>query len=181
MHELKLVSLLLGLNGVISGCGTDPSRSDVVHYQVALSASGGDSTADRVRTVDCVIGGFFDVASSDLDSGVAHFPVSASRSLIERSGSHFEQTSADTTLADAVLNYTGLGSGSPTFTFGAGAYTVTLGPGAPVPTEPGEYAGVWSCGPDAPLAQDSTLVAYGYDPNGKIEGIWRVTEMRPFE
>ena len=104
-------------------------QGDLVYYQVALSASGGDSTAERVGTVDCVIGGFFDVASSDLDSGVAHFPVSASRSLIERTGSHFEQTSADTTIADAVLNYTGLGTGSPTFTFGAGAYTVALGEG----------------------------------------------------
>jgi hypothetical protein len=181
MRHLRLVSLLIGVNGVISGCGTAPSKSDVVHYQVALSATGGDSTADRVRTVDCVIGGFFDVASSDLDNGVAHFPVSASRSLIERTGSHFEQTSADSTIADAVLNYTGLGTGSPTFTFGAGSYTVTLGKGAVVPTEQGEFTGPWSCGPEAPLAEDSTLGVYGYDPNQPIEGTWRVTEMRPFE
>ncbi len=177
MHHLRLVSYLLGANGVVTGCGTDPSRGNV-QYQIALSAGGGDSTAARVRTFDCVIAGFFEVASG-VPNGTVHFPVSVSRSLIDRSGSHFEQTSADTMIADAVLDYTGLDSESPTFTFGAGSYTVALGEGAPAPTQPGEFTGPWTCGPDVPLAQDSTLGAYGYDSNQPIGGTWRVTEMRP--
>ena len=34
MRHLKLVSFLLGVNGVISGCGTDPSRTRPVQYQL---------------------------------------------------------------------------------------------------------------------------------------------------
>jgi hypothetical protein len=178
MHQLRYVPRLVAICALMAGCGTDPSRDDV-QYQIALSATGGDSTAVRVRSVDCVIGGFFAVASSSPSSGTVHFPVSVSRSLIERTGSHFEQTSADTTITDAVLDYTGLDGGSPTFTFGAGSYTVALGQGAPVPTEPGEFTGPWTCGPDVPLGQDSTLGAYGYDSNQPIGGTWRVTQMRP--
>jgi hypothetical protein len=32
-----------------------------------------------------------------------------------------------------------------------------------------------------PLAHDSTLGAYEYDPNLELPGTWRVSELRPVE
>ena len=41
---------------------------------------------------------------------------------------------------------------------------------------PTEYAGDWSCGPEVPLGQDSTLLAYGYGASLRLPGTWRVSE-----
>lgn len=99
--------------------------------------------------------------------------------MIEQRGSHSETTSADSTIGDAVLEYTGLGGDSLTLSLGAGAYVITLGPGASSLPGRGEYAGSWNCNAEMPLAQDSTLNAYGYDPNLEIPGTWRITELVP--
>jgi hypothetical protein len=168
--------ILLTVCGFTLGCGTDPTSSDIVEYEFSTYATVTDSTADRVRSSDCVINGTFHVARSE-SSGTIQFPLHVSRSLFERRGTHLEQTSADTVISDAVLHYEGLGSDSLVFTFGAGAYTVTRNSEPPLVS--GQYQGHWSCGPDAPLAQDSTLGAYGYDTSQAIPGIWRVSIVPP--
>ena len=61
-------------------------------------------------------------------SGTVRFPVYLEH-LFETRGEHFETTSADTSIAEAVLDYIGLGDDSLQFVLGAGSYTVSLGPG----------------------------------------------------
>jgi hypothetical protein len=175
MRRLKLIPILLTMHGFALGCGTDPTKSDAILYQFALLGTRTDSTTDRIRDFFCAIDGHFDVPSSQ-SSGTVQFPVRVVRILSERSGTHNEQTSADTTISAAVMDYAGLGSDSLRFTFGAASYTVALGPAAGLG---GEYSGPWTCGPDVPLAQDSTLNAYGYDANEVLEGTWQITEERP--
>ena len=173
------MTLLAGL-ALAAGCGTGPhERSDTVQYQLALAAFGGDTTTDRARTYDCFVAGFFQLPTPAPVNGTVRFPVTISRRLSEQRGTHIETTSADSTISEAVLEYTGLGGDSLSFTLGAGPYIITLGPGAGVQTEPGEYAGPWSCGLEVPLARDSTLGAYGYDPNLEIPGTWRISELPP--
>lgn len=173
---------LLGLGLSLTACGTGPNdRRDSVQYQFALAAFGADTTPERIRSYDCVVSGFFQVSIPVQPDSTVHFPVTVNRSLQELRGVHYEQTRADSTVSEAVLGYTGLASDSLTFTLEAGPYAVTLGPGGPVPSEPGEYAGPWTCGVEVPLAYDSTLGVYGYDPNLQIQGTWRVSELRTIE
>lgn len=163
-----------------AGCGTGPNdKTETVHYQFALAAFGADTTSERIRSYDCVVSGTFQVPKPVPSSGTARFPVTITRHLAEQRGTHLETTSADSSISEAVLEYTGLGGASLTSTFGAGSYVITLGPGATVATEPGEYTGPWSCDVAVPLAQDSTLGAYGFDPNMEIPGTWRISEERP--
>ena len=171
---------LLGGVALVAGCGTGPDeKRDTVQYQFALAAFGGDTTADRVRSYDCVVAGFFQLSKPVPLNGTVRFPVTVSRHLTEQRGTHSETTSADSTISEAVVDYTGLGGDSLRFTLGAGPYVITLGPGAGIPTEPGEYAGPWSCDVEVPLARDSTLSAYGFDPNLEIPGTWRISELLP--
>jgi hypothetical protein len=109
------------------------------------------------------------------------FPVKVERRVFERRGNHDETTRADSSIAEGVLEYTGLGDGSLQFVLAAGPYTVSLGPGELAPFPPPEYEGEWTCGPDVPLAQDSTLLAYGFDPNLQIPGTWRWSELQSIE
>jgi hypothetical protein len=167
-----------------AGCGdgSGPGDNDqTIQYQVALAAFADDSTIERVRSFECLVYGFFTVPAPVVPQGSARFPVRVERRMIERRGTHLESTAADSAIGEALLEYTGLGGSSLTFTLHAGPYTTTLGPGGLVPSEPGEYAGDWTCGPAVPLAHDSTLVAYGYDPSLEHLGTWRVSELRPVE
>jgi hypothetical protein len=176
-HRITMVG---GVALAAAGCGTGPDgKSDMVHYQFALTAFGGDTTAERARSYECILTGSFQLSNPGPVSGAARFPITVTRRLSEQRGAHSETTSADSTITDAVLEYDGLGSDSLTFTLGAGPYVAALGPGAGVPTQQGEYAGPWSCGIEVPLARDSTLSAYGYDPTLEIPGSWRISEDRP--
>jgi hypothetical protein len=170
---------LLGWVALAAACGTGPDeKRDTVQYQFALAAFGGDTTADRARYYDCVVAGFFQLPKPVPLNGTVRFPVTISRHLSEQRGTHSETTSADSIISEAVVEYTGLGGDSLSFTLGAGPYVITLGPGAEVPRS-GEYAGSWSCDVEVPLAGDSTLGAYGYDPNLEIPGTWRISELLP--
>jgi hypothetical protein len=171
---------MLALTAAGCGEGTGP-REAPVHYQFALAAFGGDTTAERARSYDCMVYGFFDIPRPVPASGTVRFPVQVQRSLYEQRGSHVELTRADSSIAEAVLEYTGIGDDSLQLVLAAGPYTVSLGPGGLAPSSPLEYAGEWTCGPDVPLAQDSTLLAYGLDPNLQIPGTWRWSEDRPIE
>jgi hypothetical protein len=163
-----------------AGCGTGPDGTgDTIHYQFALTAFGSDTTAERVRSYECIVTGYFQLSRPTTVGGSTQIPITVTRRLSEQRGAHSETTTADSTIADAVLEYNGLGSDSLTFTLGAGPYVAALGPGAGVPTQQGEYAGPWSCGIEVPLAHDSTLGAYGYDSNLRIPGTWRISEDRP--
>lgn len=168
----------------VVGCGDGPGPDDEVgaaHFQFALAAFGGDTTPERVRSHDCLVFGFFQVPLPVETQGTVRFPITIHRNLGEQRGTHLESTSADSTVGEAVLEYSGLGDDSLQFTLGAGPYTITLGPGSKVPSEPNEYAGDWTCGPDVPLANDSTLLAYGFDSDLELAGTWRVSELVPFE
>jgi len=101
------------------------------------------------------------------------------RQLQVNSGKHLELTAADTTIGEAVLDYAGLGQDTLRITLGAGSYTATLGPGSSSSTA--HYEGEWICGPEVALAQDSTLLAYGYDADLPLVGTWRLSELIPFE
>lgn len=150
-----LIAIVGGVALAAAGCGTGPDgKGDTVHYQFALAAFGGDTTAERARSYDCIVTGSFQLSSPVPVSGTAHFPITVTRRLGEQRGAHSETTSA---------------------TLGAGPYVVALGPGAGVPTQQGEYAGPWSCDVGVPLARDSTLSAYGYDPTLEIPGTWRIS------
>jgi hypothetical protein len=125
--------------------------------------------------------GFFDIPRPVSATGTVRFPVRVERRLSESRGNHYEMTRADSSIAEAVLEYTGLGRESLQFALTAGPYMVSLGPGGLAPNPPPEYAGDWTCGPDVPLAQDSTLLAYGHDADLQIPGTWRVSELQPVE
>jgi hypothetical protein len=164
----------------VSGChGTDPHESDTVQYQFALSAVAGDTTPERIRSSYCSVFGFFAVEKPVPREGTVRFPLTIQRYVDERRGTHVESTSADSSITEAVLQYSGLGGDSLSFTLGAGSYTVTLGPGGTKPDYVPEYSGPWTCGPGVPLANDSTLRAYGFDPNLVLAGDWRVSEIMP--
>jgi hypothetical protein len=162
------------------GNGTGPG-GDRVQYQFSLAAFGGDTTAELVRGYDCSLYGTFDLPRPLAADSTVTFPVRVERRLFETRGSHIELTSADTSIAEAMVNYTGLGEDSLQFLLVAGPYSVTLGPGGFTAGNPIEYSGEWSCSPDVPLGQNSTLLAYGYDPDLSIPGTWRLSELLPFD
>jgi hypothetical protein len=166
----------------VAGCSdrTEPGAFPV-QYQFALAAFGGDTTAERARSYDCLLYGYFDIPQPVPANGTVQFPVTVERRLYERRGKHDEMTRADSSIAEAVLEYTGLGDISLRFVLAAGPYTVSLGPGALAGFPPQEYSGDWTCGPDVPLARDSTLLAYGYDPDLQIPGTWRVSELHSID
>ena len=179
-HPSTSLMCLLALSACSDGPGPG-GDSENVEYQFALAAIGGDSTAERVRSYQCFVYGFFAVSAPPGPEGTVRFPLTIERRMGEQRGKHFESTSADSTVGEALMTYSGLGGDSLTFTLGAGPYSITLGPGGMVPSEPGEYSGPWTCGAAVPLAHDSTLAAYGYDPNLELLGTWRVSELRPVE
>jgi hypothetical protein len=121
------------------GDGTEPGEAPV-HYQFALAAFGGDTTAERARSYDCFLYGFFDIPQPVPASGTVRFPVKVERRLFERRGNHDETTRADSSIAEGVVEYTGLGDDSLQFVLSAGPYTVNLGPGELAPFPPPEYA-----------------------------------------
>ncbi len=169
-HSPKHLTLSVAVALALAGCGeNEPNR--VASYQFMLVAQASDTTVDRVRTHDCLVHGFFDLTRPVPPSGTVRFPVQVFRNLQEISGTHIELTAADTTIAEVVMDYVGLGEESLQFTLGVGPYTATLGPGS---LSNAEYTGVWTCSPEIPLAQDSTLLAYGYDADLAIVGTWRV-------
>jgi hypothetical protein len=164
----------------VSGCnGTNPGEADTIQYQFALAAVAGDTTPERIRSFYCQGFGYFTVDKPVAHEGTVRFPLTIQRYMEERRGTHVESTMADTSVTEAVLQYSGLGGDSLSFTLGAGSYTVTLGPGGTRPNYGPEYSGPWICGPSVPLANDSTLRAYGFDPNLALAGDWRVSETLP--
>ena len=58
--QWRVASYLVTVALAGTGCdnGTDPSRRPV-EYQFALAAVGGDTTAERARTYDCTMYGYF--------------------------------------------------------------------------------------------------------------------------
>jgi len=161
----------------LAGCGeNEPNR--VAQYQFILTAAASETTVEGVRTHDCLVIGLFDLTRPVPPTGVVRFPVQMHRQLWVSTGKHGETTTADTTIGEAVLDYTGLGQDTLRVTFGAGPYTATLGPGGFLS---GEYSGEWTCGPEVPLAQDSTLLAYGYDAELQLVGTWRLSELIPIQ
>jgi|SRR5215213_5107700 len=185
---MRRPEVLLRLGGLVAavvlgaGCGngTGPGGNQV-QYQFGLSAFGSDTTVERVRGYECFLYGFFNLPLPLAADSLVRFPITVQRRLFETRGTHTEVTSADTAIAEATLSYTGLGEDSLQFLLSAGAYTVTLGPGGFAPGNPTEYSSEWSCSPDVPLGQDSTLLAYGYDPDLSIPGTWRLSELLPIE
>jgi hypothetical protein len=169
--------VLASIGAAAIGCGTGPDDREVAYYEFGLAAFGGDTTPERIRTYDCAVSGSFSLPVPVSVSGTVRFPVSIRRTLTEQRGNHTEFTRADTSVSEAVLEYTGLGQDSLGFTFGAGSYVITPEPGGRIYGT--EYSGDWTCGPDLPLAQDSTLNAYGYDATLEIPGSWQVFELLP--
>lgn len=177
---LDLASIGILLVGCGDGTGPDIPPA-TVQYQFALAAFGGDTTPERARAYDCFLYGFFEVPVPVAPDGIVRFPITVERRWFETRGSHSEATLADSSISEGVLEYTGLGQDSLRFALAAGPYNISLGPGVLVPDPPPEYSGAWTCGSDVPLAQDSTLLAYGYDAGITMPGTWRVSEIQPFE
>jgi hypothetical protein len=179
MATLMIAARHLGASGIflmaLSACGTGPGEREFFQYYLSLTAFARDTAPGGTRTYECTASAFFDVPEAQLPEGTVRFPLTINRRLIDQQGSHLEMTSADTTIAEVVLQYAGLGEDSLSFTLGAGSYTLSVGLQAE--TYPGEHSGPWTCGPDVPLAQDSTLLAYGYDPNVQVPGTWRIGEI----
>ena len=171
--------VLVGLLTVLAGCN-DPEDPTIAAYQVYFQAFGGDTTPQRARTYDCVVTGHFTVPLPLEPSGTVLLDLLIARSLSDQSGNHQELTRADTMVSQAELAYDGLGEDNLSFSLTAGSYNLTPPAGARIPST-AEYGGDWTCGPDLPLAQDSTLMFYGYDPNIQIPGLWRISENLPFE
>jgi|tagenome__1003787_1003787.scaffolds.fasta_scaffold20623273_1 hypothetical protein len=171
------IAVLVGLGGV-TACSTGPDQPDTVEYYLSMNASISDTTPERIRTFNCAVSGPFQLLNPAPASGTVTFPVNVIRSVEEQSGQHFESTRADTSYSEAVLSYTGIGGDSLNFTLGAGAYTVSPDAGELLAQE-AAYAGSWICGPDFPLAQDSALGAYGFDPALEFEGVWEIQQMIP--
>jgi hypothetical protein len=169
-------AVLLGLG--TTACGTGPDQPDTVSYYLSMVAYISDTTPERIRTFNCSLTGSFQLPNPAPASGTVNLQASVSRAVDEQSGRHFESTRADTIYSQAVLSYSGLGGDTLSFTFGAGAYTISPDSGELLAQE-GAYSGGWTCGPDFPLAQDSTLGAYGFDPALEFEGVWEVQEMIP--
>jgi hypothetical protein len=165
--------------GAIMACGTGPDHPATLGYFLSMNASTSDTTPERIRSFNCSVSGSFRLPNPAPASGTVRFGASVTRTVDEQSGRHFETTRADTTYSAAVLFYSGLGDDTLGFTLGAGAYTVSPESGGASQVEPGTYLGTWSCGPDFPFSQDSTLGAYGLDPNLQFEGVWQIQEERP--
>jgi hypothetical protein len=178
---MKRTIVLLASLGGLGGCGTGPDRQDMVGYFFYMTASAADTTAERIRTHGCTVNGSFQLPNPAPANGTVRFALTLNRNLMEESGRHFENTLADTSVAEAVLQYAGLGDNELSFTLGAGPYTISPPAGTPNLGEAGSYSGLWSCGPDFPLAQDSTLGAYGLDPTLQLDGVWTVQEIRPID
>lgn len=180
---LNTVRHHLGASGIcvlaLSGCGTGPGESDSIMYYLELSAFANDTAPGGRRIHECTASTFFNVQRTQLPDGTARFPLTIHRGLIEQQGAHQETTSADTSIAEVVLQYAGLGQDTVRLTLGAGSYTLTVGPQAE--TYPGQYSGPWVCGPDVPLAHDSTLAAFGYNPDVQVPGTWSISEIIPIE
>jgi hypothetical protein len=123
------IVVLLGLGGV-TGCGTDPNRPDLSYF-LAMNGSAGDTTAEGIRTFSCLVNGAFQLSNPAPTSGTVSFGVDIRRNLLLQNGQHFESTLADTSIGEAVLEYSGLGSGTLSFTLGAGPYTVSPPLGTP--------------------------------------------------
>jgi hypothetical protein len=171
------IAVLLALGGA-TACGTGPDRPNTVEYYLNMNAYSSDTTSQRIRTFVCSVSGTFQLTNPAPASGSLTFQASVIRSVDEQSGHHFETTRADSSYSDAVLSYSGIGGDTLSFTLGAGAYTVSPAPGELLAQERA-YAGSWICGPDFPLAQDSTLGAYGFDPAVELEGVWQIQEIIP--
>jgi hypothetical protein len=180
----RLCSHLVTIAAVAVGCddGTGPdTHPATVQYQFALAAFGGDTTPERARTYDCFVYGFFAVPLPVAAAGRAQFPIRVERRLFETRGNHSEATLADSSIGEGVLEYSGLGQDTLRFVLTAGPYRTSLGPGGLASNAPPECSGEWICGPDVPLAHDSTLLAYGYDAGVTTLGTWRVSEIQPVE
>lgn len=172
------LGMLVTLGGVM-GCGTGPDHPATLGYFLNMNASISDTTPERIRTFTCGVSGSFQLPNPAPASGTVRFAASVTRTVDEQGGRHFETTRADTTYTDAVLAYSGLGDDSLGFTLGAGAYTVSPDSGGLSQVEPDTYFGSWSCGPDFPFSQDSTLSVYGLDPNLQFDGVWQIQKERP--
>jgi hypothetical protein len=178
---MRRVFALLASVGGVSGCSSGPGEPAFLSYFVYMNAHASDTTPDRVRTLSCFLEGNFQLENPPPESGNLSLVLTVSRTLEEQSGQHFENTRADTIISDASLQYSGLGGNSLNLTIGAGPFT--LGPlsGDPTFGQAGTYSGTWTCGPEFPLAQDSTLAAFGYDANAQLEGVWEIQELRPID
>ena len=179
--QRSLLLLQLAIAVAVAGCGRTEPDETAVHYQFSLEAFGRDSTAERRREYGCFLYGLFEVAAPVSPDSTVTFQVRVERYLLEFRGTHIEQTRADTIITDAELAYTGLGQNNPSFMLTAGHYSESVGPGELASSPPSEYSGAWTCGSDVPLAQDSTLLAYGYDGDFLAPGVWRVSAILPFE
>ena len=176
---MRARTVLVGLLSFLAGCN-NPDDPTIAAYQVYFVAFGGDTTPERARTYECAVSGHFTVPLPLEPNGTVGVNLLITRSLSDQSGDHRELTSADTVVSQAELAYDGLGENSLSFSLTAGPYSLAPPPGARIPSS-AEYGGDWTCGPEVPLAQDSTLMFYGYDPNIQIPGVWRISENLPFE
>ena len=143
---MRQLIVSLAIFGMGTGCSTGPDDPHMASYQFYMMAFGADTTAERVRSYDCVVTGNFTVDTPVGSSGTVHFPLFISRTLSERRGNHQAITRADSVIGEAELVYTGLGERTVSFTLTAGPYTVAPAPGDNVPAH-SEYAGPWTCGP----------------------------------
>jgi hypothetical protein len=176
---MRLPISVLVMLGAVMGCATGPDHPATLGYFLSMNASISDTTPERIRTFNCGVSASFHLPNPAPASGTVRFSASVTRTVDEQGGRHFETTRADTTYPEAVLDYSGLGDDSLGFTLGAGAYTVSPDSGGVSRVEPDTYIGTWNCGPDFPFSQDSTLGAYGLDPNLQFEGVWQIQKERP--
>ena len=173
---LLIPQLVIAL-AVTTGCdGTGPDNP-VAQYNFTLQAWGQDSIAGHPREHYCLLNGLFEVPRPLAAHGAVTFSVRVERRVVEVMGTHYEDTRADTSIAEAQLIYTGLGQSTMDAVLRAGPYSVSLAAGE---RDGGAYIGSWTCGSDVPLAQDSTLVAYGYDADLLAPGSWEVFELQGF-
>jgi hypothetical protein len=177
-----MFTALLALAGGCAGGGTEPAEERPTSYQFALAAFGTDTTPEGVRDYECVLGGYFTLPTPLPDAGTAVFPVRAWRALRERHGTqHYEQTTTDTTIEAATLEFTGLRTATVRLRLRAGPYAADLAAGREAAGAPREHAGPWRCDGAFPLARDSALARYGQDPDLALDGTWRLSELQPFE
>ena len=178
---MRRVFALLASVGGMSGCSSGPDEPTVLSYYLYMNAHTSDTTPERVRTLSCLLEGNFQLENPPPASGNLSLPLSITRTLDEQSVQHFEDTRADTIISDVALEYSGLGGNTLSLTLGAGSFTLGPTSGELALGEPGTYSGIWACGPEFPLAQDSALVAFGYDANAQLDGVWQIQELRPID
>jgi hypothetical protein len=176
----RVIALLASVGG-ISGCSSGPDQPTVLSYNLYMNAHASDTTPERIRTLSCLLEGNFQLENPAPMSGNLGLALTITRMLEEQSVQHFENTRADTIFSDVTLQYSGLGGNTLNFTLGGGPFT--LGPlsGDLTFGQAGIYSGTWNCGPEFPLAQDSTLGAFGYDANAQLDGVWQIQEIRPID